>query len=574
MFRIALLILCCLFQLSCVPIGQQINATLSTDASTILESPKAEVEQGRLSGLWQKTDEDLLAVFRGVPFAAPPLGRLRWAAPASPLPWSNEKDATEFGAQCMQSSSLSLFTESLVRGQGLPESEAQAVISALASRTPPPMSEDCLFLNLTTSNMVPAKNLPVMVWFHGGSHQTGTASSPTYQSTKLPQQGIVLVTANYRLGPFGYLAHPALSANDPNGVSSNYGILDQIAALRWIQDNIAAFGGDPNNVTIFGESAGAQAVSELMASPLADGLYHKAIMQSGVYSWHPIGLKRGFRGIPSAEVIGQSFFALNGLATMTASAAELRAISSDAILNAAISDRRFLGAFLPVADGYVQPDRVLNLILDEKTAPVPILLGYNADEGSLFYQWYQRATRMNHEFPNELPARLARFREVFSDDAEMLIQAYGLDEPERYKYGEADMLGDDSYGVHTRLLADAHAMRELPVYVYQFRRTPPRVGQTAGAHHAAEIPFVFDTHYLPLNPTGKRLTDTMVAYWTNFAKYGDPNSDAIPEWPAYDIKTKRWMILDNEISVEANVRKEKLDAIENTYLGIMGRSKQ
>ena len=574
MFRIVLLVLCCLFQLSCMPIGQQINATLSTDASTILESPKAEVEQGRLSGLWQKTDEDLLAVFRGVPFAAPPLGRLRWAAPAELLLWADEKDATEFGAQCMQSSSLSLFTESLVRGQGLPESEAQAIISALASRTPPPMSEDCLFLNLTTPNMEPAKKLPVMVWFHGGSHQTGTASSPTYQSTKLPQQGIVLVTANYRLGPFGYLAHPALSANDPNGVSSNYGILDQIAALRWIQDNIAAFGGDPNNVTIFGESAGAQAVSELMASPLADGLYHKAIMQSGVYSWHPIGLKRGFRGIPSAEVIGQSFFALNGLATMTASAAELRAISSDAILNAAISDRRFLGAFLPVADGYVQPDRVLNLILDEKTAPVPILLGYNADEGSLFYQWYQRATRMNHEFPNELPARLARFREVFSDDAEMLIQAYGLDEPERYKYGEADMLGDDSYGVHTRLLADAHAMRELPVYVYQFRRTPPRVGQTAGAHHAAEIPFVFDTHYLPLNPTGKRLTDTMVAYWTNFAKYGDPNSDAIPEWPAYDTKTKRWMILDNEISVEANVRKEKLDAIENTYLGIMGRSKQ
>ena len=574
MFRIALLVLCCLFQLSCMPIGQQINATLSTDASTILESPKAEVEQGRLSGLWQKTDEDLLAVFRGVPFAAPPLGRLRWAAPAEPLLWADEKDATEFGAQCMQSSSLSLFTESVIRGQGLPESEAQAVMSALASNTPPPMSEDCLFLNLTTLNMAPAKNLPVMVWFHGGSHQTGTASSPTYQSTKLPQQGIVLVTANYRLGPFGYLAHPALSANDPNGVSSNYGILDQIAALRWIQDNIAAFGGDPNNVTIFGESAGAQAVSELMASPLADGLYHKAIMQSGVYSWHPIGLKRGFRGIPSAEVIGQSFFALNGLATMTASAQELRAISSDAILNAAISDRRFLGAFLPVADGYVQPDRVLNLILDEKTAPVPILLGYNADEGSLFYQWYQRATRMNHEFPNELPARLARFREVFSDDAEMLIQAYGLDEPERYKYGEADMLGDDSYGVHTRLLADTHAMRELPVYVYQFRRTPPRVGQTAGAHHAAEIPFVFDTHYLPLNRAGKRLTDTMAAYWTNFAKYGDPNSDAIPEWPAYDTKTKRWMILDNEISVEADVRKEKLDAIENAYLGIMGRSKR
>ena len=571
MFRIALLLLCCLFQLSCMPIEQRVNATLPTDANTILKPPRAAVEQGRLSGLWQKTDQDLLAVFRGVPFAAPPLGQLRWAAPASPLPWSNEKDATEFGAQCMQSSSLSLFTESLVRGQGLPESEAQAIISALASRTPAPMSEDCLFLNLTTSNMVPAKNLPVMVWFHGGSHQTGTASSPTYQSTKLPQQGIVLVTANYRLGPFGYLAHPALSANDPNGVSSNYGILDQIAALKWIQDNIAAFGGDPNNVTIFGESAGAQAVSELMASPLANGLYHKAIMQSGVYSWHPIGLKRGFRGIPSAEVIGQSFFALNGLATMTASAQELRAISSDAILNAAISDRRFLGAFLPVADGYVQPDRVLNLILDEKTAPVPILLGYNADEGSLFYQWYQRATRINHEFPNELPRRLARFREVFSDDAEMLIKTYGLDDPERYKSGEADMLGDDSYGVHTRLLADAHAMRELPVYVYQFRRTPPRVGQTAGAHHAAEIPFVFDTHYLELNRAGKRLTDTMVAYWTNFAKYGNPNSDTIPEWPAYDTKTKRWMILDNEISVEADVRKEKLDAIENTYLGIMGR---
>ena len=571
MFRIALLVLCCLFQWSCMPIGQQINATLSTDASTILEPPKAEVEQGRLSGLWQKTDEDLLAVFRGVPFAAPPLGRLRWAAPVDPLPWVDEKDATEFGAQCMQSSSLSLFTVSLIRGQGMPETEAQAIISSLASRTPPPMSEDCLFLNLTTPNMAPEKNLPVMVWFHGGSHQTGTASSPTYQSTKLPQQGIVLVTANYRLGPFGYLAHPALSANDPNGVSSNYGILDQIASLQWIKDNIAAFGGDPNNVTIFGESAGAQAVSELMASPLADGLYHKAIMQSGVYSWHPIGLKQGFGKIPSAEVIGQSFFALNGLATMSATAEELRAIPGDAILNAATTDRRFMGAFLPVADGYVQPDRVVNLILDGKTAGVPILLGYNADEGSLFYQWYRRSTRMDHQFPRELPARLARFREVFRDDAEVLIKAYGLDDPDSYKSGEADMLGDDSYGVHTRLLADAHAKRELPVYLYQFRRTPPLAGQTAGAHHAAEIPFIFDSHYLPLDASGKRLTDTMVAYWTNFAKYGNPNSDAIPEWPAYDTKTKRWMIFDNEISVEADVRKVKLDAIESTYLGIIGR---
>ena len=572
MVRVLLLVLCALCQLSYMPVVQSSDVFISSGTNTPLSSPKVDVQQGRLSGSWQQVDDDLLAVFRGVPFAAPPINELRWAAPAPPVMWAGEKSAAEFGAQCMQSRSPSLFIASLIRGQGLPEAEAQAAISALANRPPPPMSEDCLFLNLTTPNLTPEKKLPVMVWFHGGSHQTGTSSASIYQSTRLPQQGIVLVTVNYRLGPFGYLAHPALSADDPNGVSSNYGILDQIASLKWIQNNIHNFGGDPNNVTIFGESAGAQAVSELMASPLADGLYHKAIMQSGVYSWHPIRLKQGFGKIPSAEVIGQSFFALNGLATMTASAEDLRAIPSDAISNAAVSDRRFLGAFLPVADGYVQPDPVVDLILDNKTAPVPILLGYNADEGSLFYQWYQRPTRMEHNFPDELSSRLARFSEVFGDDAKVLIKSYGLDHPETFKLGEADMLGDDSYGVHTRLLADAHAKRELPVYLYQFRRASPLAGQTAGAHHAAEIPFVFDSHFLPINSSGERLTDVMVAYWTNFAKNGNPNGEAIPKWPAYDTKTKRWMILDNEISVEADVRKVKLDAIERTYLDIVGRA--
>lgn len=532
--------------------------------------PLVTIQQGQIEGLWLDTDTGPLATFRGIPFAAPPIGPLRWAPPEKPSAWEGIRDGSQFGARAMQNPAPSIFTKEMIKRHGWPEEKTQRAIKKFEALPQLPISEDCLFLNVTTPEIAPTEARPVMVWIHGGSHQSGTGSLAAYQSLKLPAEGIVLVTINYRLGVFGYMAHPRLSEADPNGVSGNYGILDQIAALEWVTANISAFGGDPANITIFGQSAGAQAVSELMASPLADGLYQKAILQSGVYSWNPTELKNGFRGHPSGEQMGVNFMRQNNLATSEASIDDLRNIDADDLLHAALTDTEHLGKFLPLADGYVQPARLWNLINDNQLAPVPILLGYNGDEGSLFYEWYNRPTRYDYDFPDAPDARLAHFKQVFGPDADSLIADYGFDQFSARQQTETDMLGDDSYGVHTRLLADSHANRKLPVWIYHFRRSPSSPEQTVNAYHSAEIPFVFDLHgAAPLTPADQAITDHMTGYWLNFAKTASPNGPGLTDWPAYSPDQKTWLIFDKEIHTEENVRKRKLDALESGLQRLM-----
>ncbi len=535
-----------------------------------LQRPLVTVAQGQIEGLWLETDNRPLATFRGIPFAAPPVGSLRWAPPQKPAGWTGIRDGSQFGARAMQNTAPSAFTKSMIERHGWPADKTRRALDKFEALPQLPISEDCLFLNVTTPDIAITKPLPVMVWIHGGSHQSGTGSLAAYQSLTLPAEGVVLVTINYRLGVFGYMAHPRLSESDPNGVSGNYGILDQIAALEWVAANISAFGGDPGNVTIFGQSAGAQAVSELMASPLADGLYHKAILQSGVYSWNPVRLKNGFRGHPSGEQMGANFISKNNLAAPEANADDLRNIKAEDLLQAALTDPDHLGVFLPLADGHVQPLRVWQKIHDKKMAPVPILLGYNSDEGSLFYQWYNRPTRFDYEFPDEPGARLTRLRQVFGAHADSLIAEYGLDNWQNRQQAETDMLGDDSYGVHTRLLADSHADRGLPVWIYQFRRKPASPDQTIDAYHAAEIPFVFDLHgAIPLSASDRAITDHMTCYWLNFAKSGSPNGPGLTDWPAYSSTQKTWLIFNDDIHTEEHVRKTKLDALESGLQKIM-----
>ena len=265
-----------------------LTACDSSKKETLTPQALIETPQGKVQGVTTKTDG--IYNFKGLPFAAPPVGELRWTAPQAAPNWSETRAANKFGDRCMQPVEQDGgFFERLIKGHGLSGFKNFLIKRYAASQTPTPMSEDCLYLNVRTGNLGDNKSKrPVMVWIHGGGHSVGSSDLFYYQSNGLVEKGVVLVTINYRLGVFGYMSHPALSEVDPNGVSGNYGTLDQIAALKWVQDNISAYGGDPNNVTIFGESAGGWSVTEMMASPLAKGLFHKAIAQSGSSTYHMI----------------------------------------------------------------------------------------------------------------------------------------------------------------------------------------------------------------------------------------------------------------------------------------------
>ncbi len=531
-----------------------------TEPSTT--APTARVAQGALRGRWTDGGGGI-ALFAGVPFAEPPVGDLRWKPPQAPKSWSGVREAVDFGPQCPQhDDGEGGYFQSMVRGQGFEDATLEEKLAQLRAAPAPTMSEDCLYLNVRTSNLAAGAPAPVMVWIHGGAHQNGSGSAEWYQTDALARRGVVLVTVNYRLNVFGYFAHPALSAESPWGASGNYGLQDLVAALAWVRDNIAAFGGDPANVTIFGESAGGQSVSELMASPLARGLFHKAILQSGVYSYD-------HRRIDDS--VGDAFLAGGGLAPAGADAATLRAIEAGALLKALLTHPPRTGDFMPGADGHVLPTTVARAIVEGTIAPVPILLGYNADEGTLLYPFILGPTIPLANPSKDLAARLAAFRAYYGDDAQALIDLYGLDHPDHWVRSEMDMLGDDLFGVHARHLAKRHTAAGRKAWLYFFTRTPPGENATAGAYHAAEIPFVFDSHGPMFAPASgdAALTDAMGAYWTNFARSGDPNGPGLPAWPAYG-PSDTWQVLGPEIMSLGGVRASKLDLLERRLAVTIG----
>lgn len=533
---------------------------ITKPAPPLVQGPTLTLAQGDIqAGI--DPDSPMILQINGIPFAGDTGGDNRWRPPTDAPAWDGVRDGRAFGAECFQGRDGSgEFLNDLLNGMGLNMVQRHLATIALESGPPPAESEDCLFLNVRTGNAGGDVGQPVMVWIHGGSHQSGAGSQSIYQANQLVENGVVLVTINYRLGPFGYIAHPALSADDPRGVSGNYGLLDQVAALIWVRDNIEAFGGDPNNVTIFGESAGAQSVTEIMATPLSEGLFHKAILQSGASSYNANGLTTAIDGRLSMHEAGLDFF--DGLASADASAADLRALSAEAI-TAQIPNKTHLGDYaLPNVDGVVIPKLIGQAIADGSIHNVPILAGYNADEASLFYESIQRPTVVVPSFPEPLPERLAYLAEIYGDaDAERLIDLYGLDDPDTYQSAEMDMLGDDLFGVHMRHLAEANTAQGAPSYLYHFTRVPPSKSQTIGAFHASEIFFVFNSHspLAGLTDEDEALTDAMGLYWTNFAKTGDPNGGNLPNWPAHESAADQWMTFNPSIEVKANIRAEKLD---------------
>ena len=443
-------------------------------------------------GLLQGISENDLAVYKGVPFAKPPIGELRWRAPQPAEKWDGIRQADKFAPEPMQG--------------GNPVSGK---------------SEDCLYLNVWTPAKSPADKIPVLVWIYGGGFNFGGTAEPSYNGERLAKKGVVLVSIAYRVGQLGFLAHPELSAENPNHVSGNYGLLDMIAGLKWIKENIAAFGGDPDKVTIFGESAGGIAVSMLCASPLAKGLFEGAISESGG-SFGPTRTTtfpgENMKSLHDAEAAGVAYVKGAGLTSI----ADLRKLDADKL-------PAVRGLAWPVTDGWVIPDDQYKLYEEGKYNETPILVGYNSDEGASF-----SPPKTPEDYISAVKSRYGKF-------ADELINAYPAGAGTVAKTAR-DLSRDAAFGWHTWSWARLQASKgKSKVFYYYFDQHPdypegsPRAGY--GSPHGQEVSYVFGTLATSSPQTSKTdldISDAMSTYWTNFAKYGDPNGAGEPKWPAFN----------------------------------------
>ena len=525
-------------------------------------APEVEIAQGRLSGRWKA--KGTVAVFKGIPFAQPPVGDRRWKAPGPAPAWSGTREATKHGSMAIQREAFfETFMHELLGGQGWHPTRVRG-LEALVQRMPrPEQSEDCLYLSVRSPSLDAAAKLPVMVWIHGGDHQDGSGSDVYYDSQALASHGVVTVNINYRLGVFGYFAHPDLRAESEHGVAGNYGTLDQIAALEWVRDNIAAFGGDPDNVTIFGESAGGESVLHMMTSPLARGLFHRAIAQSPANGCQMYHLDRPVLAHPSAQDRSRAFAEAAG-ATGDDPVARLRAMSADRLHEVVLADDE-TGDHYPVIDGVVIPESPFAAFAGGRQAPVPFVIGSNADEGTLILPALGGAPMAEYRYlPLPQDAVQPEMADAFGDDLVRLGEIYpGLERRDRR--AEIAFLGDRMFGAPAFYYARHHASAGHDTHLYFFARVPKLEGQTVGAYHAAELPFVHGTNVpiLPMTSKDKALSRQMMRYWTDHARRADVNASAPgvnhPEWPAFDPDDPHWIRFDHTIGVEPVQRREQYD---------------
>jgi len=449
------------------------------------------------------------AQFLGIPYAQPPVGDLRWHEPLPAKPWTEVRTANSFGAPC-----------------------TQPVLGDWNRHDAETGMEDCLFLNVVTAVWPAKQPLPVMLYLHGGANEGGSASSMFYNGGTLVDHGVLLVTVNYRLGIFGFFAHPALSAESIHHGSGNYGLMDQVLALRWVHENIANFGGDPDNVTVFGESAGAIDTGLLMTSVLSKGLFQRAIAESGTSFSHPLP------SLAVAEKAGEAFAANLKLATGEEGLKQLRQLTAQQLL-ALKSSQSPYSHFGQSIDGWVIARQPASVFAAGEEAAIPLLFGTTSRElGAAVYR--------TPTAPDALRKAIADF---FGRLAPQALAAYGLAEGAQASddplYGsQADQWAAD---LILRCPATAqggwHSAAHYPTYEYEFAHAIP--GQEAqGAVHGAELPYVFG--YFPRwgNISGKfadidiQLSDLVESYWTNFAKTGNPNSAGLPEWPQFGVERK------------------------------------
>ncbi len=483
-------------------------------------------ESGALGGV----RNDGLTAYLGVPYAAPPVGELRWREPQRVASWTGTRKGRSFAPACPQ------------KGVSMPGED------------PPATSEDCLYLNVWTPAKIANERLPVLVWIHGGGYTNGSTAMPLYAGDKLAQRGIVVVTIAYRLGPLGFLAHPALTAESANKSSGNYGLLDQIAALEWIQRNIAAFGGDPGRVTIAGQSAGAMAVSMLMASPLATGLFHQAIGQSGGL-FEPVQLAPQYL-LPNAERDGKDYVASLGATSI----AELRKRPLEDLLGGKAGQISH-----PVVGDRVLPVSPYDALASNAYNNVPVLVGFNAEE----------ARALVDVSPVKSATFAADIERSFGALPPPLIDAYPFTTDAQARQARLDFERDLRFGwdmwTWARLLA-----KRGSAHLYYFEKTPPfpsgSVRQGWGASHFAELWYMFDhldQEKWDWSASDRQLARTMAQYWVNFVRSGNPNGKDLPAWPRFE--GKEVLRLGDAIVVGSVPNADKLQVFDSVYDAVRGK---
>ena len=477
------------------------------------------IDQGVLNG---ETEDDV-QVFKNIPFAAPPVGDLRWRAPQPGPSWAGARDATEFGPICPQNQHINMFTPKL------------------------PQSEDCLSLNVWTPNTTTAAKLPVMVWIYGGAFVTGGSAIPIYDGTDLAKHGVVVVSFNYRLGELGFFAHPALANDYIDEARGNFGLLDQIAALKWVQKNIATFGGDPNNVTIFGESAGGMSVNDLIASPMARGLFGKAISESGL----------GLQEVPPLEKARQASvdvatrWGVTGVDAATL--AKLRAVKVEDILR---NRSETEGGIAPFIDGKVIPADVSVLFAKGEIAKVPYIAGSNSNEASLAPMIGSDPLKGLSKFGDALP----KVRAIYEADGPLKDEEFAR-----------QAFGDALFTSAAQALAEFVARTGEPARVYHFAYIADHYrGKMIGVNHGGEIPFVFGFRGLGFlgnfaSDRDRSIATQTQAYWTNFAKTGDPNGAGLPAWPTFSAASRQTLVVDDTTRAMTDFRKGQVGVMTGVW---------
>jgi para-nitrobenzyl esterase len=456
------------------------------------------------------------AVFKGIPFAAPPVGDLRWRDPAPVKPWQGVRDAGAYGPPCSQ-----------IKGGWNDD------VAAIAQ-------EDCLYLNVWAPEWPAKPGKPVMFWIHGGGNVAGSGMGGAnhgrpvleapFDGANLARYGVVVVTINYRLGVLGFFTHPELTEESPHHASGNYGLMDQIAALKWVQENIAKFGGDPGNITIFGQSAGAWDVSLLLTSPLSQGLFEKAVQLSGTAIIGDL-IGKGMRTPAEADRIGQEYAAKLKAPANGGAIQYLRGLSAAEILAASPGYGQIgVGPDVPVLDGYVIPKRPIEVSAAGQEQSVPLITGNTAREMRL------------EGGPDDLKKAI---HEEFGNLAPRALELYGLaGKPQASVYppygdANAQFMTDRLFRCPSVAVADWHSAAGHVVYEYEFSRALP--WGTDGAVHAGDLLYVFGTWPEEPPPVDRKVAEAFQTYLTDFAKAGDPNGSGVPEWPRFDAKSQSYL---------------------------------
>jgi para-nitrobenzyl esterase len=503
-----------------------------------------QIDSGSLRG----THIGSTLAFRGIPYAKPPVGELRWEPPQPVAPWQGVREAAQAGSACTQ------------RASGLTPFFAPMAKAYASSFDQPPIqsSEDCLYLDVWTQQWPPKGALPVMVWLHGGSNTVGSGTQSSYDGMAFASRGVILVTLNYRLGVLGFFSHPELTAASPHHASGNYGTLDQLAALGWVKRNIAQFGGDPNNVTVFGESAGAIDAGRLAASPLSAGLFKRLISESGP-GFQPS------RTLAEAEAFGSAVGALASKDAQLTELQRLRALPAEELEKLVVKAREHLPVDITSAttDGWVLPESPQQAYLDGSIQKVDLLVGLNARELSAF----RLAAAASSSGGPGAAAPAGGGLKQFSEGARPYFG--GMTSPATARYflnilihreAGLDQAANDVIGtLPISAMASLTTAIGQRVFVYRFDRVVPGNGaETLGAFHSLEVPYVFGTlhdrewRWLPATPDDDALSGLLQTYWTNFAKSGDPNGTQLPNWPSWSDDRKEFLVINKDASVSAH----------------------